>query len=204
MGIFNLAVFLLNSEDLRTRYVYSKQNFYSGDDNKDFHLQKKVLHISFISFSIIKVSSCYNQQASSRPLLSIFASHVMGGITKGCQGNDETIPHDVGSFRYRPQRGTMGKFQLDIKVQYNCLADQTSASNRLRTLQHMLPLLLECVPPLVNILTQITDVTQADDFDGYREETQKLMTILESRLQFVLLNMVKTSASIKKRYVALI
>ena len=98
----------------------------------------------------------------------------------------------------------MGKFQLDIKVQYNCLADQTSASSRLRTLQHMLPLLLECVPSLVNILTQITDVTQADDFDGYREETQKLMTILESRLQFVLLNMVKTSASIKKRYVALI
>ena len=41
----------------------------------------------------------------------------------------------------------------------------------------------------------------SDYFDAYREEAEKLLTIFESRLQFILLNLLKTLSSNKKRLV---
>jgi len=81
-------------------------------------------------------------------------------------------------------------------------ADQTSAVNKVRTLERSLNFLLSCQQPLTALHSQLTDETADDDSATLRDEALKLASIIESRLQATLLNLIKNSSTTgKNRYV---
>jgi len=82
------------------------------------------------------------------------------------------------------------------------LVDQTSSVNRLKTLESSLRFLLDCQQPLTSLTSQLTD-DAADDVTLHNE-AMKLASIIESRLQATLLNLVKNSSTTgKHRYTEL-
>ena len=82
------------------------------------------------------------------------------------------------------------------------LVDQTSRVNKLKTLEQSLKFLLDCRQPLTALTAQLTG-DAADDVT-LQDEAMKLASIIQSRLQSTLLNLViNSSASGKNRYVAM-
>ena len=94
--------------------------------------------------------------------------------------------------RVQLERVAMCEFQL---------AGQTSPTNKLRTLHTSLKYLTDCTEMLVYVHKQLTDPaeTAADLIESYHDELSKLIPILEARLKFTLLNMVRCSTPTKKR-----
>jgi len=94
---------------------------------------------------------------------------------------------------------------LQLGSAVSCLrVDQTSAVNKVRTLERSLNFLLNCQQPLKALHAQLTD-DAADDDATLRDEAVKLASIIESRLQATLLNLVKNlSTTGKNRYVSYI
>ena len=85
------------------------------------------------------------------------------------------------------------------------LADITSQTNRLKCLQTVLSHLLSCELSLAGICTHLQDtpVVGADDIQPFCDEAEKLMGILQQRLNFTLMSLVKASTAAKKTYVSL-
>ena len=83
------------------------------------------------------------------------------------------------------------------------LADITSQTNRLKCLQTVLSHLLSCELSLAGICTHLQDtpVVGADDIQPFCDEAEKLMGILQQRLNFTLMSLVKASTAAKKTYV---
>ncbi|XP_013404698.1 erythroid differentiation-related factor 1 [Lingula anatina] len=92
--------------------------------------------------------------------------------------------------RVQLERVAMCEFQFN---------GQTSVPAKIKTLTVALDHILHCVEPLSGIERHITDQEEADDFQGYVDECQKLLSILSSRLHFVLLNIVKLQKSQNKK-----
>lgn len=84
----------------------------------------------------------------------------------------------------------------------SCLhVDQTSRVNKVKTLEHSLKFLLDCQQPLSALTVQLTD--RAVDDVALQDEAVKLTSIIQTRLQATLLNLIKNSSSTgKNRYVA--
>ena len=77
--------------------------------------------------------------------------------------------------------------------------DQTSKVNKVRTLERLLDFLLNCQQPLKALTSQLAD--EAADVT-LRDEALKLASIIESRLQATLLNLIKNSSTTgKHKYV---
>ena len=69
----------------------------------------------------------------------------------------------------------------------------------MKSLHAALECLLQLGSPVKSILTHIgEEADSGTDFEGYVEEAGKLLAILASRLQFILLNIVRTMRSAKK------
>ena len=72
----------------------------------------------------------------------------------------------------------------------------------MKSLHAALECLLQLGSPVKSIVTHVGEEADAGtDFEGYVEEAGKLLGILASRLQFILLNIVKTMRSAKKGWV---
>jgi len=79
----------------------------------------------------------------------------------------------------------------------SCLhVDQTSRVNKVKTLERSLKFLLDCQQSLKALASQLADDVTLHD------EAVKLASIIESRLQATLLNLIKNSSTTgKNRYV---
>ena len=86
-----------------------------------------------------------------------------------------------------------------------CFSDQTSSVNRVKTLERSLDFLIGCHAPLMVVLAQLQDQdsgasssSDSVDSNAIREETAKLLSIIEARLRATLLALVKDSLTLSK------
>ena len=94
-----------------------------------------------------------------------------------------------------------GNVRFSVSVVSCSCADQTSRVNKVKTLEHSLKFLLDCQQPLAALTAQLT-ADAADDI-ALQDEAAKLASIIQSRLQATLLNLIKnSSATGKNKYVA--
>ncbi|XP_064630456.1 erythroid differentiation-related factor 1-like [Lineus longissimus] len=124
------------------------------------------------------------------------------------QSNDQKKKHlkTLAELHY----GKAGRFYLIVespcellRVQLEKVAmtefvlnNQTSPNSKQRTLLSALQHVISCQKAFELVRQQCDDNT--DDLASYEEELQKLLTIYESRLQFILLNLVRITSSLKK------
>ena len=96
------------------------------------------------------------------------------------------------------------KSTVSSPAYYLIFIGQTSTASKLKTLQVALDHLIECTAALRNLEEQLTckdDVSDANSVETMEKEAKDLLGIFESRIQFVLLKLVKvTSPTIKKGY----
>ena len=93
-----------------------------------------------------------------------------------------------------------GYYDVSVVINLVCALDQTSSVNKIKTLERSLTFLLDCQQSLAALSSQLSD--DVGDDVTLQDEAMKLATIVESRLQSTLLNLIKnvSAASGKNRY----
>lgn len=79
--------------------------------------------------------------------------------------------------------------------------DQTSELTRLKTLQESLCLILDCIPALSNLVSQLTDTGSSESCDSssLEEDATKLIQTMASRLQSTLQMLTKCASAVSKK-----
>ena len=98
---------------------------------------------------------------------------------------------------------SLGLNVLILLLNILCPVGVNSPTSRVKLLLWAWHQLKECLPALRAIVAYLTSSEvqecSSEELAGYQEEIQKLVTILESRLNFTLQQLVKSSASIAKK-----
>lgn len=78
--------------------------------------------------------------------------------------------------------------------------DQTSELTQLKTLQESLCLILDCIPALSNLLSQLIDTASNESYDSSSlEDAMKLVQTMALRLQSILQMLTKCASAISKK-----
>jgi len=106
--------------------------------------------------------------------------------------------HNLG-FIHIDSHACYGNAVLNLSCELLAV-DQTSKVNKVKTLEQSLKFLLDCQQPLASLAVQLT--SDATEDVTLQDETVKLASIIQSRLQSTLLNLIKNlSATSKNRSV---